>query len=45
MLTTQREPVDGQRTGAFLDYWHLVGAPLFFFFFFFLVRASISVFF
>lgn len=35
MLTTQREPVDGQRTGAFLDYWHLVGAPLFFFFFFF----------
>lgn len=28
MLTTQ--PVDEQHTRAFLDYWYLVGAPLFF---------------
>lgn len=32
--------LDGQRTGGFLDYWHLVGGPIVFFLvFFFLFRS------
>lgn len=35
--------LDGQRTGGFLDYWHLVGGPIVFFWFFFFISVKASI--